>query len=173
MLRFVTSPDGVITPDLDGRLPGRGIWIAPTRKALAEGRKGKFARAARQSVVCPDDLEARVDGLLARRCVEAIGLARRGGRAVFGFEKVRAQFGVHAKWLPAILLHASDAAQDGRRKLAGAAMDAEALVLDGLTGEELGQAFARPSTAHAAVGPGALAERLRDDLRRLAGLRMN
>ena len=172
LLRFVVAPDGAITPDIDGKLPGRGLWVAASRRALDEARRGRFARAARCAVRCPEDLGDRVEHLLARRCVDAIGLARRGGRAVFGFEKTKAQLtGASAKWTPALLLHACDAAEDGRRKLAGAAEMAGAEIVTGLRGDELGQAFARDWVAHAAIGSGALAIRLRDDLARLTGLR--
>lgn len=148
--------------------------MAANRRALADARKGRFARAARRAVRCPADLDERVEQLLAQRCVDAIGLARRGGRAVFGFEKTKAQLtGASAKWTPALLLHARDAAEDGRRKLAGPAEMAGAQVVTGLRGEELGRAFARDWAAHAAIGPGALADRLRDDLARLAGLRLD
>ena len=34
MIRFVLSPDHVVTPDIAERLPGRGIWVSADRKAL-------------------------------------------------------------------------------------------------------------------------------------------
>ncbi|MEM6491487.1 MAG: DUF448 domain-containing protein [Pseudomonadota bacterium] len=171
-LRFVVDPNGRLTPDMAGALPGRGLWVAATRSALERARAGRFAKAARRSVDCPDDLVTRVDGLLARRCIEAIGLARRGGRAVFGFEQVRAQLS-GSDWTPAVLLHAADASSDGLRKLAGPAKAVGAAVASALSGAELGQAFGRESIVHAAIGPGPLAERLKTDAVRLAGLRMD
>ena len=31
LLRFVVGPDGTIVPDIDERLPGRGLWLTPRR----------------------------------------------------------------------------------------------------------------------------------------------
>ena len=39
MLRFVRAPDGVLTPDLAGKLPGETVWVgchAAIVEALAE-----------------------------------------------------------------------------------------------------------------------------------------
>jgi ribosomal protein L7Ae-like RNA K-turn-binding protein len=49
------------------------------------------------------------------RCLDLIGLARRSGAAVAGFEKVRAAL---AAGDVALLVAASDGADDGREKLA-------------------------------------------------------
>ena len=35
LLRFVIGPDGVLVFDLAGKLPGRGLWLAPERDLLA------------------------------------------------------------------------------------------------------------------------------------------
>ena len=40
MIRFVAGPDGTIVPDLERKLPGRGVWVTPgglTRVALRRG----------------------------------------------------------------------------------------------------------------------------------------
>ena len=34
MIRFVLSPDGIVTPDVAGKLPGRGVWVSANRKSL-------------------------------------------------------------------------------------------------------------------------------------------
>ena len=160
-----------MTPDVAGALPGRGLWVAATRDALERARS-RFAKVARRSVDCPADLVDRVEALLVQRCVDAIGLVRRGGRAVFGFEQVRAQLN-GGDWTPAIVLHAADASPDGLRKVAGPAAAVGADVVTALRGDEIGRAFGRETTVHAAIGPGALAARLKTDAIRLSGLRMD
>src|SRR5208282_1633455 len=91
LLRFVVGPDGDIVPDIEGRLPGRGLWLLPRRDIVATAlAKRLFARAARKNVSAPAGLADRVEDLLARRCVDLIGLARRAGQAVTGFAKVEA-----------------------------------------------------------------------------------
>ena len=34
LIRFVLGPDDEVVPDLAGKLPGRGIWVAPTPRPL-------------------------------------------------------------------------------------------------------------------------------------------
>jgi predicted RNA-binding protein YlxR (DUF448 family) len=167
LLRFVVGPDGTVVPDIEERLPGRGLWVTANRTHLAEAlRRRSFDRAARRSVKVAADLVEQVDGLLARRCRDMIGLARRAGQAVGGFEKVG---GALRAGRAAVLLAASDGAAGGRDKIAGLAPQLP--VGMALTGAELGQAFGRDYTAHGAVGPGRLASQLLVDLARLDGMR--
>ncbi|MBX9634346.1 MAG: DUF448 domain-containing protein, partial [Magnetospirillum sp.] len=87
LLRFVVSPDGEVVPDLERRLPGRGIWLSARRDVVNTAvTKRLFAKAARRAVVVPQDLADRVEALLLRRCLDVLGLARRAGHAVCGFE---------------------------------------------------------------------------------------
>src|SRR5437016_3720303 len=89
LLRFVVGPDGEIVPDVAARLPGRGLWLTPQRDIVERAvAKRLFARAARRPVSAPPELADRIESLLARRCCEALGLARRAGLAVAGFERV-------------------------------------------------------------------------------------
>jgi len=48
LLRFVVGPDGAIVPDIEARLPGRGLWLTPRRDIVERAlTKRIFARAAR------------------------------------------------------------------------------------------------------------------------------
>jgi len=167
LLRFVVGPDGVIVPDVEARLPGRGLWLQPRRDIVDRAvAKRLFSRAARRPVEVPSDLATRVEGLLARRCCDALGLARRAGLAVAGFERVSERL---RRGDAALLLLAVDGAENGRRRLAGLARGiASAAVLDAA---ELGSAFGREDAVFVAVGPGPLCSRLLLDLGRLAGFR--
>ena len=167
MIRFVVGPDDTLTPDLAGRLPGRGLWVSARREALETAiAKRQFARAARRAVTVPDGLVDQVEAMLVRRCIELLGLARRAGLAVMGFEKARAAL---RSGQAALLLAASDGAADGRGKLRAMAPDVP--VFDLLDAAQIGGAFGRDHVVHAGVAPGALTERLRGELTRLAGLR--
>jgi predicted RNA-binding protein YlxR (DUF448 family) len=167
LLRFVIGPDGAVVPDVDARLPGRGLWLTPRRDIVERAvAKRIFARAARRPVVVSPELADHIEHLLARRCSDSLGLARRAGLAVAGFDRVgeavrrgRAQ----------LLLFALDGAEGGRRKLG--ALGRELVSATVLTGAELGAAFGRERIVHAAVGDGTLRHRLFLDLSRLAGLR--
>ncbi|NNE80514.1 MAG: DUF448 domain-containing protein [Silicimonas sp.] len=90
LIRFAVSPDGVVVPDVLEKLPGRGIWVAADRAALeAAVKKGLFARAAKQAVTVPETLVADVEALLVRRLIDGVSMARKAGRAIAGYEKVR------------------------------------------------------------------------------------
>jgi hypothetical protein len=167
MIRFVVGPDGAVVPDILGRLPGRGIWVAADRAALARAvDKRLFARAARQPVAVPEGLSATVEALLRARVIELVSLARKAGAAVAGYEKVR-------DWLvkgdAAVLVQAADGSERGKAKLRPP--EGEGTFVDVLTGAELGLAFGREHVIHAALAAGGLASRVVEEAARLGGMR--
>jgi predicted RNA-binding protein YlxR (DUF448 family) len=167
MVRFVVGPDATVVPDVGRSLPGRGIWLSPARDVVNTAvAKKLFARAARARVTAPDDLADRVEALLARRCLEILGLARRAGQAVAGYEKVRARLSAGQA---ALLLEASDAAAGGQEKIRALAPDLPMIAL--FDAAALGAALGRDAAVHVAVSPGRLAERLVHEALRLAGFR--
>ena len=167
MLRFVVGPGSQLVPDLAGRLPGRGLWLTARRDIMEEAvAKRLFARAAKGPVVVEPGLEDRVEGLLVRRCMELLGLARRAGLAVAGFVKVKA---VLAAGEAGVLVAATDGAEDGRGKLA--ALVPNAVLVACLDASELAAAFGREHAVHAALKPGKLADLFVVEARRLAGFR--
>jgi len=167
LVRFVVGPSDEIVPDLDERLPGRGLWLSADRDVLNTAcTKRLFAKSARRKVEVPDDLAMRVEMLLAQRCMDLIGLARRSGAVIAGFEKVRAFFKEGRKGL---LLAASDGARGGRGKLLGVSQIRSEM--DVLSSTELGQALGRDAVVHAVVGSGPLADRIGQETERLRGIR--
>jgi predicted RNA-binding protein YlxR (DUF448 family)/ribosomal protein L30E len=167
MLRFVIDPQGWVRPDVDARLPGRGMWLSADRDVLNKAvARNLFARASRAPARLPPDLVQQVEGLLVRRALATLGLARRAGEVALGFEQVRAALRAGAA---AVLVAASDGAEDGRRKLRGLAPDVPLIVA--FASPELGRALGRDSLVHVAVAPGRLAQRLVQDMERLAGFR--
>ncbi len=170
MLRFVVGPDGSVVFDAAGTLPGRGMWLSAARDVVNTAvKKNLFARAARAPVSVPEDLLQRTEALLARRCLETLGLARRAGQAVAGFEKVRGGLAGPRAAEAGLLLEARDAAPNTRGRMK--AMAPEVPWLDVFDREELGAALGRPQAVHVLVRRGRLAERLLRDASRLAGLR--
>jgi hypothetical protein len=171
LIRFVAGPGGVVVPDLARKLPGRGLWVAATREAVATAtRKGLFARAARAKLTAPADLADQVEQLLRRRLLAGLGLARKAGELAVGFEKAMAAVRAgRAAWL----VDASDGAEDGRRKLIHAAHGAPVrprmLIL--FSCEELSLALGAPNVIHTAFLAGRGAERWTLDVERLAGFR--
>ena len=172
LIRFAAAPDGTVVPDVAAKLPGRGLWVAASRAAIATAVEKKlFARAAKANVSAASDLPARAEAALVARMVGDLGLARRSGVAVLGFDNVlRALEGPKP---PKVLIEAFDGSADGKRKLYAAAhrLELECVVIETLTSAELGLALGRENVIHAAVQPGGLAERLIFDAQRLAGFR--
>jgi len=167
LVRFVVDPEGIVRPDIEQRLPGRGMWLSAERDVVDRAvAKNLFAKAARAQVRARPDLAAEVERLLARRALDTLGLARRAGQLTAGFERVRVWLQTEAA---AILVAASDAAADGRAKLRRLAPDLP--VVTAFSSSELGAALGREMLVHAAVAPGGLARRLLCDVERLAGFR--
>ena len=166
MIRFVLGPDRVIVPDLAGRLPGRGLWLSARADVLQTARaRAAFARAARGPVAVPPDLSAMVQAGLVRRIADFLGLARRAGQAVGGFQKAR-------DWLldgrVALVVQAFDAgAAERARFLAG---HPDVPVVAALSAEALGSVFGRDHVMHVAVAPGRLADAIARESARLAGI---
>ena len=167
LIRFVLGPDNAIVPDLSENLPGRGYWVTASRKVLAEAvKKNAFAKAMQAPVKPDPDLVERVAGLIDRQVVDLVGLARRSGSLVTGFEKVDVALRTGKAVL---LIEAKDAGADGRAKLARHTLP-EVEIWAPLTAEQLGRAIGRDHAVHVAVGPGGLATRLKSVLRRQQGL---
>lgn len=172
LVRFVVGPENEIVPDLAAKLPGRGIWVCAERSVLERAvAKNLFVKAAKANVRVPADLVSRVETLLVKRLLEQLGLARRAGVLVFGFDNVVRALGGRRK--PAVLLEARDGAEDGRRKIIAAARIAglEPKVIGLFDSAELSMALGRENVIHAALFPGPLADRLLLDAERLEGFR--
>lgn len=167
LIRFVVGPERQIMPDILGKLPGRGIYVAADRAALETAVKKKlFARAAKGQVALPDGLVEEVERQLARRVVDLISLQRKGGRAVAGYEKVKA-------WLQQeeaeVLIQASDGSDRGKSKLSTPHFGH---YIGWLTADELGLAFGRQTVIHGALASGGLTKRVVEEAQRLKGVRV-
>jgi predicted RNA-binding protein YlxR (DUF448 family) len=164
MIRFVVAPDRTVLPDLAARLPGRGIWLSARGDVIETARtRGVFAKAARGSVTVPPDLLSGLQAALVRRIGEHLGLARRAGQAVAGFDKAR-------EWLTgraALVVQASDGSAVERARFLGAWAGPVVAPLDATS---LGAVFGRDHAVHVAVARGRLAERIAMEAERLAGL---
>lgn len=161
LIRFVVSPGGEVVPDIKRKLPGRGLWISASRRAVAEAvRRHQFNRGFKRDVRVPATLAADTENLLARSAVEALAIAAKAGQVVSGFAKVEAAL-TPRQGRPAVqaLIHASDGAEDGIRKLNALARQntgneggrAEFSIITALTSAELDLALGRSNVVHAAL----------------------
>lgn len=172
IIRFVADPDGQVVPDVAAKLPGRGIWVEASKVAIDKAVEKKlFSRAAKAQVTATADLAARAEKALVTRMTGDLGIARRSGTLVLGFDNVLRA--LESPKPPKALIEAFDGSRDGKRKLYAAAhrMELNCVVIETLTSAELGLALGRENVIHAAVQPGGLADRLILDAERLSGFR--
>ncbi len=168
LIRFVAGPDGQVVPDILGKLPGRGVYVAADRAALQQAvRKNLFARGLKQGVRVPDDLLDEVDRQLTRRVIDLISLARKSGDAVAGYEKVK---DILAREEAQVLIQATDGSARGKSKLS---TPHYGTYIGFLTADELGMAFGRETVIHAALASGGLTKRVVEEAQRLKGLRQS
>ncbi len=165
LIRFVVAPDGAAVPDLKRKLPGRGLWVTANHGAVADAAKrGLFSRGFKKNVKAAPSLADDTERLLARGVVEALAMAAKARLVVAGFGKVEDALDRHQA---VALLHASDGAEDGIRKLDAKLMAANLVanrqipddrdeitqipVISALTSAELDLALGRSNVIHAAV----------------------
>ena len=168
LIRFVVSPDARMVPDLAGKLPGRGVYVAADRDAINLAvKKNLFSRAAKQPVQVPEGLTYLLEQMLAKRVIDLISLARRSGEAVAGYEKVKAKLQMDEA---SVLIQAEDGSGRGKTKLS---TPYGGRYIGWLTADELGAAFGRQTVIHAVLGSGGLVPRIVEEAMRLKGLRVS
>jgi predicted RNA-binding protein YlxR (DUF448 family) len=161
LIRFVLSPQGDVVPDLKRKLPGRGLWVSASRQTVAEAaRRNQFSKGFKRDVRVTATLAADTEALLVRGVIEALAMAAKAGQVVSGFSKVE---GALQQGQVRALIHASDGAADGIRKLDAIARQnagqntgngdesREIPLATALTSEQLDLALGRSNVIHAAV----------------------
>ena len=175
LIRLVLGPEGTLVPDLAEKLPGRGVWVTADGELLeaAEKNKGLIKGASRslKTGVKPrsdseEPLSAQIAGLLRKRLLDRLGLIKKAGELVTGFDKIGAALGKGVE--PALLIEADDAGPDGRRKLQNRLPDG-LQVAGFLSREELSEALGLENVVHCLVLKGGGAEKLKVDLSRARG----
>jgi hypothetical protein len=161
LIRFVVAPSGEVVADLKRKLPGRGLWISASRQAVAEAvRRHQFGRGFKRDVRVAVTLAADIEKLLVRGAVEALAMAAKAGQVVSGFSKVETALqGRQGGTAIQALIHASDGARDGIRKLdavarqnrENTALSQEIPFVTALTSAELDLALGRANVIHAAL----------------------
>lgn len=162
LIRFVLAPDGRLVADLTGKLPGRGLYTSVSRLTVLDAiAKRLFARAAKEQVTIPDGFVDQLQRQIERRAADALSLARKAGQVITGFEKVETAL---KNGEVAALIHASDASDDGVRKL----RDAEVPTFRELSRELLSEVLGRDNAVHVAVLHGPAAAFFIQEARRFA-----
>lgn len=146
LLRFVAQ-GGHLVPDFQKKLKGKGIYVTNSQKMLQTAAdKHLFRKAARRQLIEEDEIVNIVVGLMKKRGLDFLNLARKAGVAISGFEKVSEKL---KQGKTAFVLEAVDAGADGKKKLASLLGDTP--VFDGLyTVDELDTALNKVNTVHVA-----------------------
>jgi uncharacterized protein len=161
LIRFVVSPSGEVIPDLKRKLPGRGLWLSASARTVAEAvRRHQFSKGFKRDVRVAASLPTDTETLLTRSAVEALAMAAKAGQVIAGFTKVeQALRSAQVQGSLAALIHASDGAMDGIRKLDGILGQNAGIkdksnqfpVITALTSEQLDLALGRSNVIHAAL----------------------
>src|ERR1700743_2129978 len=71
LIRFVVSPTGEVVADLKRKLPGRGLWVTPSRQMVAEAvRRNQFGKGFKRDVRAASTLASDTELLLVRSSIE-------------------------------------------------------------------------------------------------------
>jgi predicted RNA-binding protein YlxR (DUF448 family) len=175
LIRFVAGPDGNVVPDLKRNLPGRGVWVTANRQLVEQAvQKKAFARGLKAPVKADESLSELTDRLLEDAALGALGFARKAGECVTGSSKVeKALTGGKA----IAVLHATDGAEDGIRKVSSAAKAAEANkkrrtpVFLLFNSTQLDLALGATNVIHAALNKGGAAQNAVKRIAQLAAYR--
>jgi predicted RNA-binding protein YlxR (DUF448 family) len=159
LIRFVLGPDHQVVPDLKHKLPGRGVWITARSDLVDEAVKRRlFSRAFKTEAKAPETLSRDIERLLRDDLRQGLSLANKAGSVITGFHKVESAI---AEKPVVALIHAAEAAEDGRRKLAnqlrkrlGDAISTFPVIQE-LSNDELDLALGRTNVIHAALVAGA------------------
>jgi hypothetical protein len=161
LIRFVVAPSGEVLADIKRKLPGRGLWISASRTAVAEAaRRHQFSKGFKRDVRVAATLAVDTEALLAKSAVDALAMAAKAGQVISGFSKVEdALTGRQGRSPVQALIHASDGAADGIRKLDALALQnrgnrgesSPIPMVTALTSTELDLALGRANVIHAAL----------------------
>lgn len=172
LIRLALGPNGSVAPDVRARAPGRGAWIGVTRAELdAANAKGKLGAALKRAfktneVTVPADLGERIEQALRQTALDRLGMEARAGNLINGSDKVE---NAARSGKVALLIHASDAGEDGKRKLDQAwrvGAGGERGVIFPSDRTILSMALGRENVVHAALTDPAAASRVRHVLAR-------
>jgi len=172
LIRLALSPDNEVAPDVRARAPGRGAWIGVDRAELDQANaKGKLKAALQRAfktndVKIPADLGERTQAALRQYTLDRLGMEARSGNLMNGADRIE---NAARSGKVALLIHAADASEDGRRRLDQAwrvgGGDPRGVIFP-LPRTILSMALGRENVVHVALTDPAAASRVSHALRR-------
>lgn len=161
MIRFVVSPDMVVTPDIKGKLPGRGAWVHALKTDIEQViDKNLFAKAFKTKVNVNKDMPSLVADLLEKDVFDALSICRKAGDLQMGHLKSEESI---LSGRTRIYVVANDAGKDTRKKLTAKMRTIvekkgkKCYIIDHFSTEDLEKCLGQEKTIHIAIKSGAMA----------------
>lgn len=168
LLRFVLAPDGTITPDIEGKLPGRGAYTCCSRKCVENAvTRHQFQRSfkGKRVELGAIPLAELMQKIMEQRISGYLALANKAGAVTSGGDAVERV--CRSASPPALLLIASDISESICQRLSGIARQANIKVQQVLTKEQIGLLLGKGSDRSAvAVIPNGFARSLIKEIER-------
>ena len=156
LIRFVVSPSKTVVPDINQKLPGRGVWIQAQRQTIDAALTGKcFQRAFYSNVKVEKNLIDIILQQIKKKLCDQISLARKAGKTVSGANQVKTalikeEFG--------LLIQASDGSKRETSRFSQSIDDKK--IINCLAGKELGTIFSRERVVHCVIFSSAFVENI-------------
>lgn len=161
MIRFVVSPDKVVTPDIKGKLPGRGAWVNAIKTDIEQViDKNLFAKAFKTKVTVNKDMVDLIADLLEKNVLDALSICRKAGDLQMGHLKAEESI---LSGRTRIYVVANDAGKDTRKKLTAKMRTIvekkgkKCYIIDHFSTKDLDKCLGREKTIHIAIKSGAMA----------------
>ncbi len=156
LIRFVVSPSKTVVPDINQKLPGRGVWIHAQRQTLDAALTGKsFQKAFNSNVKVEKNLIEIILQQIKKKLCDQISLARKAGKTVFGANQVKTSL---VKEDFGLLIQASDGSQRETSRFSQSIDDEK--IINCLAGQDLGAIFSRERVVHCVIFSSAFVENI-------------
>jgi uncharacterized protein len=164
LLRFVLSPDGCLTPDLKGKLPGRGAYICPQRSCLGLTiKKKRFASSFKTPIQGLDQEKIinEIRTMVTERVRGYLSLAAKAGNVFSGSDSVA---GAVRGGKVGVVFIATDLSEESRKKFSAMAGHAGANLVAMFDKDTLGTLIGKEHRGVVAVESGGFIQPIRREL---------
>lgn len=161
MIRFVISPDNIVTPDIKAKLPGRGAWVTALKTDLDQViAKNLFNKAFKTKVKPMENMAELISDLLKKDVLDALSICRKSGNLQMGHLKAEESI---LSGRTRIYVVANDAGTDTRKKLTAKMRTIaekkgkKCYIFDHFTSAELVKCLGQEKIIHIAIKTGPMA----------------
>ena len=147
LMRFVVAPEQYLVADIDQKLPGRGYWVKADRNTITKAiTKNILFKAVTEKVKIDLNVLEVIERQIKDVIIQQISLSRKAGRAIFGFDKIKANL---AKNSINLLIQAKDGSTREKQRILKKSIPH--IIDDCLIGTEIGKAFGRERVVHCGI----------------------